>query len=170
MTEKLDPMTKFGGYSIQGGQLISDRVQRIVQAINDYEPELEVQWIPDRQATEQNVAQFKIVHHQPDGHTFTLFHVKNEEEFDERILLRIIQNDQRRGKQNLSEYEAWEQTQKLVNKQLYLDQMEEATDIAAKIFASHKNTYKVNENLTVKEGIPFNANRLEGPKFYNHGK
>ena len=149
--------TRFDGYTISGGQLISDRVQRIVMAIQEYEPEIEVQWIPDRQAIAEGVPQFKIVHHQPDGHDFILFHVKNEDEFDERVLLRIIENDQRNGKVTYDEYSAWEKTKQLIEKQVYLDALEEAEDIAAHILATHKNTYKVNDNLIIKEGIPFNA-------------
>lgn len=163
-----DYTTRFNGYTITGGQLVSERVQRIVMAIQEYEPEIEVQWIPDRQADAEGTPQFKIVHHQPDGHDFILFHVKNEEEFDERVLLRIIQNDQRNTQVTLSEFEAWEQAQKLIEKQVYLDMMEEAADITAHALATHKNTYKVNNDLTIKEGIPFNANRLADPKFISH--
>jgi hypothetical protein len=163
-----DNITRFNGYTIAEGQLISDRVQRIVMAIKEYEPEIEVQWIPDRQAKEEGTPQFKVVHHQADGFDFTLFHVKSEEEFDETVLLRIIENDQRNGQVSLSAYEAWEQTKKLMERQIYLDHMEQAQDMAAHILATHKNTYKVNNDLTIKEGIPFNANKLNDPKFFSH--
>lgn len=168
MSDLNDAFTRFGGYTIQDGQLVSDRVQRIIEAIRDYDPSLDVVWIPDRQARAEGIPQFKVIHHQDDGFDFILFHVKDEEEFDERVLLRIIQNDQRKNPVTLSEFEAWEQTKKLMERQLYLDALEEVTDIAAKVFASHKNTYKVNDEVTVKDGIPFNANRLRDPKFISH--
>lgn len=153
--------THFDGFTITEGQLISDRVQRIVMAIKDYEPEIDVEWIPDRQAADENRPQFKIVHRPPDGQEFTLFYVKNEEEFDERVLLRIIQNDQRHSQVTLTEYEAWEQTQKLVEKQVFLDAMDEANDIAKHILQSPLNTYRVNKDFVIKDGIPFNAARLK---------
>ncbi len=166
-----DYTTRFNGYTIEGGQLISDRVQRIVTAIHEYgEGEIEVQWIPDRQSAAEGLPQFKIVHHQPDGFDFTLMHVKNEEEFDERVLMRIIQNDQRNGQVSMDEYEAWEKTQKLIERQVYLDMMEEARDVAAHVFESPLNTYKVNKDMTIKEGVPFNANKLNDPKFFSHSK
>ncbi len=163
-----DITTRINGYSITEGQLVSDRVQRIVAAIQEYEPEIEVQWIPDRQAASEGKPQFKIVHHQPDGFDFTLFHVKNEEDFDETVLLRIVENDQRRGEVSLDKYEAWEKTKKLIERQVYYDQMEQAQDIAAHVLATNKNTYTVSKDLTIKEGIPFNANKLNGPKFISH--
>lgn len=154
--------THFDGYTITEGQLVSDRVQRIVMAIMDYSPELRVDWIPDRQAQAENRPQFKIVHAPPSGEEFILFFVKNEEEFDERVLLRIIQNDQgATGQQTLSEFEAAEATKKLIEKQVYLDAMEEAEDIAAHILKTHKNTYVVNKDLVIKDGIPFNAAKLK---------
>jgi hypothetical protein len=171
MEENKDYTTRFNGYSIAQGQLVSDRVQRIVMAIHEYfDGEVQVRWIPDRQARDTNTPQFKIVHVQPGKPEFILFHVVNEEEFDERVLLKLIQNDQRNGQVTLSEYEAWEKTQKAIEQQVYLDMMEEAEDMAAHILATHKNTYKVNDDLTIKEGIPFNASRLKDPKFISHTK
>lgn len=166
--DKKDYTTRFNGYTITEGQLISDRVQRIVMAIAEYEPEIEVQWIPDRQSKEEKVPQFKIVHHQADGHDFTLFHVQDEESFDETVLHRIIVNDQRNGQVTLTEYEAWEKTQKYIEQQVYRDMMEEAQDIAAHVFATHLNDYKVSDDLSIKDGVPFNANKLKDPKFINH--
>lgn len=165
-----DLVTRFNGYTISEGQLVSDRVQRIVMAIRDYSDELEVRWIPDRQADAEGIPKFKIVHCPPGQPEFVLFHVKSEDEFDETVLLRIIQNDQRYSKVTLSEYEAWEKAKKLVEKQVYLDQMEQAQDIAAHILSSPQNTYKVNNELTIKDGIPFNANKLNDPKFFSHSK
>src|SRR6478735_7051539 len=162
--------TSFDGYTIQDGQLVSERVQRIIMAIYDYSPELEVIWIPDRQAKEQNVPQFKIVHRQPDGHDFVLFHVEDEEKFDETILQRIIVNDQRNGTTDINEYEAWERTQKLVGKQVWLDKLEEAADISKHIINSPLHDYKVDKDLRIVEGIPFNANKIRDPKFFSHGK
>ncbi len=150
--------THFDGYTITEGQLISDRVQRIVMAITDYSPELRVDWIPDRQAKAENLPQFKIVHAPPDGQEFILFFVKSEEEFDERVLLRIIENDQgATGQQTWTEFEAAEKAKQLIEKQVYLDAMEEAEDIAKHILKTPLNTYKVNDDLIIKDGIPFNV-------------
>lgn len=141
------------------GQFVSAKIERVVLAIKDYEPELEVKWIPPQHRKEGESA-FAIIHDAPGNKPYVLFYVPTEEEFDERVLLRIIHNDQRNGKHKLSEFEAAEEAVKLVQKQEWLDQMEEAHDIAAHVLRTPLNTYKVNDNLIVKEGIPFNAARL----------
>ena len=89
-----------------------------------------------------------------------LFHVPTEEDFDERVLKRIIMNDNRLGIAKLSDYEAWEETNRLIEKQKYLDELEAAADMVAHIIKSPLNKYVVDKHLTIKDGIPFNANNL----------
>lgn len=152
--------TSFDGYRIDSGQLISERVQRIVMAINDYEPNIRVEWIPDRQAKEQQQMQFKIVYAPPGEPEFILFFVKDEEEFDERVLQRIIVNDQRNGEHTWDEFSAAEETKKRIEKQVFYDAMEEASEMAAAVLKSSKDTYKINDQLVFKEGLPFNAAKV----------
>lgn len=133
------------------GQLVSAKIQRIVEAIRDYEPELDVQWIPPGARTEGQAA-FAIIH-RPVGHpSYVLFYVKSEEEFDERVLAKIIYNDQRNGKTaTMSDLEAWEETQKRIQKQEYLDKMEEANDIAAFVAKTHLNRIRINKDLVIHD-------------------
>lgn len=140
------------------GQFVSAKVERIVLAIKDYEPTLQVKWVPPSEREEGQSA-FAIIHDAPGNAPYVMFYVKSEDEFDERVLQRIIYNDQRTTTHTYSELEAWERAQALVQKQEHLDQMEEAQDIAYHVFKSPLNTYKVNNDLVVKEGIPFNAAR-----------
>lgn len=156
--------THFDGYTIMDGQLISDRVQRIVMAIHDYEPNIRVDWIPDRQAKAQNVNQFQIVYAPVGEPEFILFFVKDENEFDERVLQRIIVNDQRNGEVTWDEYSAAEATKKLIEKQVYLDMLEEAHEMAAAVLRSSKDTYKINDQLIFKQGLPFSAHRIKNDR------
>lgn len=112
------------------GRLVSAKVERIVQAIKDYEPEIDVQWIPP-EAREPDQAAFAIIHRPVGKPDYVCFYVKDESEFDERVLLRLIYNDQRNGERQMTELEAFEKTQALLQKQAWLDQVEEANDIAA---------------------------------------
>lgn len=140
------------------GQFVSAKVERVVQAIKDYEPNLEVKWLPPGSRTEGQAA-FQICFNQPGQPPYVLFHVATEEEFDERVLARIIQNDQRHSQQTLSDFEAYEAAQKRVRDLEYEDKMAEAADIAYHVMRSPKNTYKVNNDLVIKDGIPFNSAR-----------
>lgn len=143
------------------GQVVSAKISRIVEAIHDYEPALEVKWIPEHKRKEGDAA-FAIIYNPPGADPYILFYVPKEEDFDERVLRKIIINDQRNGKTSISDLEAWEESQRLLKKQEYLDQLEEAHDIAAHILKSPLNTYKVNDNLVVKDGIPGNAANRTG--------
>ncbi len=149
------------GHLMIDGQLVSAKAERVVLAIKDYCDEIEVKWIPTGQR-KPNEPAYAIVHDAPGNAPYVMFYVQNDEDFDERVLHRIIANDQRNGKALLSELEAWETAQKLVHKQVELDRMEEANDIAAHILKTKLNTYKVNENLIIKDGIPFNAAKFKG--------
>lgn len=132
------------------GHLVSAKAQRIVQAIKDYEPELEVKWVPPAARVEGQAA-YAIIHNAPGNAPYVLFYVQNDEDFDERVLAKIIANDQRGGKQTYSDFEAWEESRKLLEKQAFLDRMEEAKDIAAFVAKTHLNTIKIDDNLTIRD-------------------
>jgi hypothetical protein len=146
------------GMVIVEGQFTSARVQRIVAAIKDYEPRLEVEWIPPS-ARREGQAAYRIVYNQDGLPPYILFHVTKDEDFDERVLYKIIANDQRtpNGKAKYSDLVAWEKTQELVGKQEYLDQMEEAKDMVKVFLRSKLNTFDFGNGVVLKEGIPGNA-------------
>lgn len=138
------------------GQFVSANVERVVLAIKEYDPDLHVEWLPPA-ARQDGQAAFKVFYQPVGTEPYVLFYVKDESEFDNRVLQRIIANDQRRNPVDRGEYEAWEEAQRLIEHQKYLDEIEQANDIAAHVFRSHLNTYKVSDRLIIKEGIPFNA-------------
>lgn len=143
-------------YSMEGGYLVSDKVSRVVAAIRDYEPELDVQWVPPA-ARREGQAAFAIIHRPLGSDEYVLFYVKTEEEFDERVLHKIIANDQRKGEHTWNDFTAAEKTRELVGKQKALDAMDQANDIAYHVLKTKKSTYRVNDKLLIKDGIPFNA-------------
>lgn len=132
------------------GSLISARISRVVEAIRDYDPSLDVQWIPPS-ARDSGDHAFRIIHTKPDGMQYVAFTVATEDEFDERVLKRIMVNDQRNGQIKLSEFEAHLKAQEDIKRRRYEDAWAEANDIAYHVFRTHKNTYKVNDHLTIKE-------------------
>jgi hypothetical protein len=137
-------------YEYRDGQLVSQRVAQVIQAIHEYCPDIEVQWVPQSQRDE-NTAAFRIIHNPPGGSPYVIFHVKDEADFHAGVLKRIIEGDQRHGKASIQAFEAAEAAAKAVARQRYMDQVEEANEIAASIFASNKSTYKVSKDLVVKD-------------------
>ena len=148
------------GHIMVDGELVSAEITRVIRAMKDYCDEIDVQWIPPR-ARKKGDSAFAVIHNPPYQPPYVLFYVPKEEDFDDRQLARLIANDQRNGEKTWDEYTAWEEAQKLMGKQDYLDMLEEANDIAQHILKTKLNTYKVNDQLTIKDGIPFNANDLK---------
>ena len=143
------------------GQFVSAKAEQVVLAIKEYEPEIEVKWIPPGNRGENEPA-YAIIHNAPGNQPYVMFYVQTDEEFDGRVLQRIIYNDQRRtGAQQYTELEAWEMAQKEIQNQEMLDLIEEQSDIAAHVLKSNLNTYRVNKNLVIKDNVPFNALRLK---------
>lgn len=153
------------GMLLIDGQFVNAQVERVVLAIKDYEPELDVEWLPPGKRRDENgdpLPAFKIFHRPVGQPPLLLFTVKDESEFDLRVLWRIIRNDQRtQGKETYDDIRAMEEAQRLVAKQEQLDKMEEAADIVAHVLKSHLNKYVVSPDLVIKEGIPFNAANLK---------
>jgi hypothetical protein len=145
------------------GQFVSERIAQVVQAIREYSIELDVEWCPPGQRRPDQAA-FKIIHRPAGGEPYVIFHVKTEEEFDARVLKRIIAGDQRNGELTMSEVEAAEEAAKRVAHQRFLDEMEEAHEIAHAVMKSNKSTYKVNKNLTIKDYLP--GNHASKPKSF----
>jgi hypothetical protein len=133
------------------GSLVSARISRVVEAIRDYDPNIEVQWIP-RDARREGDAAFRLIHNAPGKRPYVMFFVQTEEEFDDRVLKRIYANDQAQGGgTTMSEYEAALKAKQELERRRKADSIAEANDIAWHVFKSKLNTYKVNKDLVIKE-------------------
>lgn len=135
----------------EDGSFVSARIDRVIEAIKDYEPRIEVQWIPPA-AREEGDNAFRLLYTEDNGLQYVMFFVATEEEFDERVLQRIWAADQRKqGKKYYTELELQDMARANLKKRKFEDAMAEANDIAYHVFRSHKNTYKVNDNLIIKD-------------------
>ncbi len=138
------------------GHFVSEKVSRIVAAIKEYCPELEVQYIPVGSRRQEQAA-FRIIHNPVGQEPYTIFHVKDEGEFDARVLKKLIAGDQRGGELKYSDVEAADRAAALVAKQIWEDERDEAIDKMWHMFNTPLNTYKIDKDTIMKEGIPFNA-------------
>ena len=141
------------------GQFVSQRVSQVVEAIREYDPCIEVQWVPVS-VREEGQAAFRLIYNPPNDVPYVMWHVKTEEEFDHRVLQKIMVNDQKNGQHSYDEFEAAMNAKERIAKQAWLDSLEEQHELAASILKSRKSSYKVNDDLIIKDGIPFNAARL----------
>lgn len=132
------------------GQFVSTKIANLVTAIREYCEEINVHWIPPA-AREEGQAAYRIVHYPAGQEPYIMFTVRRDEDMDERILQRIIQNDQRFSEVTLSEYDAWQEAQRRLKHQEFLDRIEEANDIAHHVLQSRLHKYKVNKNITIED-------------------
>lgn len=145
--------------------MIPQNVMQVVQAIRDYSPELDVEWVPPAQR-KPGVAGFKITHQPLGGEKYAIFHVKDESEFDASILMRIIAGDQRNEKQHISMLEAAEEAAKRVAHQRWLDELEEKSEMAHALMKTKKTVYKFNKDLIFHEDRPGNIADEYRPKVF----
>lgn len=149
-------------YEYRDGQFVSQRVAQVVEAIRKYAPDVEVQWIPTAQRAADTAA-FRLVHHPSNGEPYVIFHVQNEDEFDARVLKKLMMGDQRNGKASISDIEAAEAAAAAVARQRFMDEIEEANEIAAAVIRSPKDTYKVNDDLIIHQSK--RRTKAERPKY-----
>lgn len=134
----------------EDGTFVSERVQYIVEAIKNYDPDITVEYIPPR-ARVEGVPAYRIIHNASGLEPYVMFHVKDETEFDERVLKKIIMNDQSKSKTPLSEYDAWEEAQRRIFQEVFKERIEEANDIAYHVLRSPLNTYRVDKNTVIRD-------------------
>lgn len=121
------------------GSWASAKVARIAELIEQYDPSLEVRWIPrDRRVPGDDA--FQIVEHCPNGQVVVAFSVRDESQFDERVLKRIVAADNA-----ITNVQDRMETQNAVLKELEdrrkEDAQAEARSLAAAVFQSPLNRY-----------------------------
>lgn len=123
------------------GHWISERVSRIVELIREYDSRLDVRWIPPENR-EPGDAALAVIENTPTG-PMVAFYVQDEKEFDERILARIYEGDNKHGNV-LDKIEAHNAALRAYQEKQYQDQLEDAGDLAMHILRSPKTRYKHN--------------------------
>ena len=137
--------------AIEDGSLVPQHVIQVIQAIREYNEELDVEWVPPR-ARKPGIAAFKIVHRPIGGEPYTIFHVQNEDEFDSRVLMRIIHGDASvNGQPKYSQLEAAEEAARRVAHQAFLDSLQEQEEMARALLKTDKSVYKFNKDLIFHE-------------------
>jgi hypothetical protein len=133
----------------ENGNFVSEKQRRIAEILNDYDPNLQLQWIPPGQRSQSDLA-FRVVHMAPGRAPYL---VLTASELDERLLARVFAADQQRAAQSpLSFVDNY-------NAALELSRAKEAEearmndhDLAASILRNRKSHYR-------HGGIDYERNR-----------
>lgn len=126
----------------EDGQYVNEVHARIAEIIHDYDPELELAWIPPDKRGPKDSA-FAVIH-RPMGHpTYIAFYV-DEWECDERVLARIFKGDVRNhGGTILSDIDANNAAIKALTLHKSAEMMEEAHAKAQFVLKSSKDTIDI---------------------------
>lgn len=121
----------------EGGYFVSEKHARIAEIINDYDPTLELAWIPPDKR-EPGDKPFAVVHRplgQPD------YVVCYADDCDERLLARVFSMDS--DKHNVfDEIQTHNQAVEALRLKKDMEDREEAHELAASILRSPKSVYK----------------------------
>lgn len=125
------------------GRWISDRVSRIVEVIHDYDPSIEVQWVPPEER-ELGDPVFRLMELRPNGQKFIMFYIQDENAFDESVLARIFQSDATKNKLTLSAIDAHNDAVRALKLKKQMEELDEAHDLAKTILKSPLHTFRHN--------------------------
>lgn len=155
-----DPMLD-SKYVIVDNNFVLRTAVQTVKAIKEYEPDIDVQYLPVG-ARKEGQAAYRVVHRPLGQMPYVMFTVRRDEDMTPDVLQKIMVNDQRNNELKMSDLEFHEAAVAAAERQAYLDRMEEANDIAYHVFKTKKNDYKVSKDLRIKDGIPFNVANKAG--------
>lgn len=124
------------------GRFISGKVSRIVELVREYDHRLDVKWIPPDLRASGDPA-FAVTERLKDGSEVVAFYVQSEEEFDERVLTRLIESDNAHGNVG-ARVEAGNLAARAVAEKRRREEVAAYADFATSIIRSRKHTYRHN--------------------------
>lgn len=142
---------------LSDGTWINSNVARTIEAIQEYDPMLEVKWLPrDKRIDGADV--FQIVDKRINQVAFT---VKSEAEMDERVLARIFKADVTKARGGplsiLEEIDQENAARKVLQAKKRYDEEMERQDLATSILKSPKHAY-------THKGLRFDKPPWDQPK------
>lgn len=120
------------------GHFVSQKQIRINEILRDYDPTLQLQWIPPNQRSHNDLA-FRVVCF-PMGRPPYL--VCTAEEADERLLARVFEADQANSPNKLNFIENYNKALELTRAKEDFEVRQEDHDLAASILRNNKSTYR----------------------------
>lgn len=118
---------------------VSSRFALLAEILQDYDPYLELRWIPPDKRTRDDKKPYVVV----DTRSNSAVLYADELDIPEEILAKVIQIDNK-DTTVISKLEAYEAAQRLFQMKEYLDKMGQAADEAKFFMKSPLNTIKFN--------------------------
>jgi uncharacterized protein (DUF4415 family) len=121
------------------GHFVSQKQVRINEILRDYDPTLQLQFIPPAERSERDLA-FRVVAFPPGRAPYA---VCFSDEADERLLAKVFAADQSRGPNRLTFLENYENARQLVMAKEAMEQRQEDHAIAQAVLRNNKSHYRV---------------------------
>jgi hypothetical protein len=134
-------MDTTGAVLLHGTGDLSVLHSRVAQLLQDYNPELELQYIPENDRGAFDARPFRVVHNSVNG-VYVVGYFK-EDEVNEKLIGHIFKHD-RKNRNILTDLEAEEAARDALLLRERLDAQEEARAIAQSMINSKKDSYRIN--------------------------
>lgn len=122
------------------GHWISEKQRRVNEILKDYDPQLELQWIPPGRRNDKDEA-FRVVCFPANGHPYL---VCTSMEADERLLTAVFRSDaKRRGKNLISWLDDYNSARAIYNAKVNQENLQEAHEIAKSVIRNNKSSYMI---------------------------
>lgn len=121
------------------GHWISEKQRRINEILQDYDPHLQLQWIPPGRRNDKDES-FRVVCFPENGHPYL---VCTGLEADERLLTTVFRADaKRRGKNLLSYLDDYNAAISIYNAKVNQERLQESHEMAKAVIRNDKSSYK----------------------------
>lgn len=121
------------------GQFVSQKQIRINEILQDYDPTLQLQWIPPDQRMGDSGAAFRVVHFKEGSAPYA---VAFADECDERLLAKVFEADQVNNPNKLSFIDNYNNALELSRAKEMEEQRMEDHEMAASIIRNNKSHYR----------------------------
>ncbi|MFE1145195.1 hypothetical protein [Streptomyces rochei] len=120
------------------GHFVSQKQVRINEVLQDYDPTLQLQWIPPSDRSSNDLA-FRVVCFPRGGAPYAVCFA---EEADERLLARVFEADQTNSPNKLNFIDNYNKALELVRAKEAYEARQEDHELAASILRSSKSSYR----------------------------
>lgn len=132
--------------AMSDGHFVSEKIVHIAEIIQDYNPNLQLVWIPpENRKPGEDVPEFAVMDTSPGREPYIVFHIK-ENEMDERVIARLFQGDNTKH-DVLAEIEAEERARQVVELKARIEAAEERQDFIKTVVGSGKHSFRHNGRI-----------------------
>lgn len=132
--------------AMDDGHFVSEKVAYISEIVKDFNPNLQLVWIPPENRAEGDLTPpFAIMDMSPGREPYIVFTIK-EDELDERVLARLFRGDNTKY-DVLAEIEAGEKAREVLDLKRRMEAAEERQDFIKTVVGSGKHSFRHNGRI-----------------------